>query len=307
MTRSRVLSAGEIEAPADAIRFLLLPDRQLFARRAQRLQALAAGHPLADYLAFLARLVAAQQVALDCAAEPQLPADREMALCREHGLPPLAPRGWRRDPAWRDGLALILRQLQAAPLPAAAGATVAALLQTPEAALEVKADAVLSGQLDGLAPAELPLVAAALQVYWLNLAAALDETAQARLPEAGLCPVCGSAPVAGIIRATGREQGLRYLSCGLCGSQWHKVRLTCSCCDATAGIGHFVLDGGDGAVKAESCAGCGSYLKLFYLEKDTAMEPAADDLATLALDLLMDREGKVRCGPNLLLHAGGAG
>ena len=24
-----------------------------------------------------------------------------LARCREHGMPPLAPTGWRRDPVWR--------------------------------------------------------------------------------------------------------------------------------------------------------------------------------------------------------------
>jgi FdhE protein len=35
------------------------------------------------------------------------------------------------------------------------------------------------------------------------------------------------------------------------------------------------------------------------------MEAMADDLATLALDMLMDKEGKARGGPNLFFHPGG--
>ena len=34
------------------------------------------------------------------------------------------------------------------------------------------------------------------------------------------------------------------------------------------------------------------------------MDAMADDLATLALDMLMDNEGKVRGGPNLFFHPG---
>ena len=34
------------------------------------------------------------------------------------------------------------------------------------------------------------------------------------------------------------------------------------------------------------------------------MEAIADDVATLALDILMDEEGKARGGPNLLFHPG---
>jgi FdhE protein len=108
----------------------------------------------------------------------------------------------------------------------------------------------------------------------------------------------------GIVRIGGREQGLRYLSCSLCASQWHMVRLKCSSCESTEGIDHYMREGSNGAVKAESCSNCNSYLKLLYLTKDPQMEAMADDLATLALDMLMDKEGKTRGGPNLFFHPG---
>ena len=41
-----------------------------------------------------------------------------------------------------------------------------------------------------------------------------------------------------------------------------------------------------------------------YMEKDSNMEAMADDLATLALDMLMDKEGKERGTPNLFFHSG---
>jgi FdhE protein len=41
-------------------------------------------------------------------------------------------------------------------------------------------------------------------------------------------------------------------------------------------------------------------------EKAPSVDPVADDLATLALDLLVDEAGYSRSGPNLLL-LGGAG
>jgi FdhE protein len=40
------------------------------------------------------------------------------------------------------------------------------------------------------------------------------------------------------------------------------------------------------------------------MEKNSQMEPVADDLATLALDVLMDEAGKARGGPNLFFHPG---
>ena len=47
-------------------------------------------------------------------------------------------------------------------------------------------------------------------------------------------------------------------------------------------------------------------IKIFYQEKDPQVEPNADDLATLALDVLVDEQGYGRSGPNLLFHPGTA-
>jgi FdhE protein len=39
-------------------------------------------------------------------------------------------------------------------------------------------------------------------------------------------------------------------------------------------------------------------------EKDPSMDPFADDLNTLALDMLVDEKGYARTGPNLLFYPG---
>jgi FdhE protein len=233
-----------------------------------------------------------------------LPDPDEQAGCREQGLPLLDCRTWPRDPAWRQGLKIILQQMKEASLPPAASETVARLMQAGEAELEEMADRILAGDLVDIAPQELPFVAAALQVYWVRIASSLSEDAFGRLEQGGICPVCGSYPSAGIVSGAGADRGLRYLSCSLCASQWHMVRIKCSSCESTLGIDYYTLEGSNGAVKAESCHGCNSYLKLLYVEKNSQMEAMADDLATLALDMLMDKEGKARGGPNLFFHPG---
>ena len=166
------------------------------------------------------------------------------------------------------------------------------------------ADKILAGDLAAVSAQELPFVAAALQVYWVRMASSLKEDAFSRLEQGGACPVCGSYPSAGIVHSSGAEQGLRYLSCSLCASQWHMVRIKCSSCESTHGIDYHIVEGSNGAIKAESCDDCNSYLKLLYLGKDPQMEAIADDLATLSLDMLMNEEGKARGGPNLLFHPG---
>ena len=51
-----------------------------------------------------------------------------------------------------------------------------------------------------------------------------------------------------------------------------------------------------GAVKAETCGECKGYVKVLYRDKDRALDPIADDVATLALDLLVRELGFTRGG-----------
>ena len=303
-SEARILEPGQLEPPMGEIRFLFLPKRDLFSRRAERLRFLSPSRPLGDYLAFLALLADAQQSALNQFPMLSLPDLNEQARCREQGAPLLAAGSWKRDLAWRTGLFTILRQMKEAGLPTAAQEAASGLLLASEARMEETADRILAGEFDAVSPQELPFVAAALQVYWVQMASSLNKDAFGRLEQGGLCPVCGSHPSVGIVRSNGAEQGLRYLSCSLCGSQWHMVRLKCSTCESTHGIDYHILEGSNGAVKAESCEDCNFYLKLLYLGKDPQMEATADDLATLSLDMLMDEAGKTRGGPNLFFHPG---
>ncbi|MBT0662822.1 formate dehydrogenase accessory protein FdhE [Geobacter pelophilus] len=294
----------QIDKPAGEIRHLILPERDLFSRRAERFRQLAPGHPLGEYLDFLAAVADAQQQALDQIPEVPQPDPRWSASCHSHGIPLLNVHSWQRHSAWQQGLALLLQQVSSDALPGATRKSISSLQEKSEAELEQIADLILSGELAKVSPRELPFVAAALQVYWLQMATALGEAAFGRTEHGGTCPVCGSLPSSGIVGSPASEQGLRYLCCSLCAAQWHMVRIKCCSCEATGGINHYILEGANGAVKAESCDNCNSYLKLLYLEKDRQMEAMADDLATLTLDMLMDGEGKSRGGPNLFFHPG---
>jgi FdhE protein len=50
-----------------------------------------------------------------------------------------------------------------------------------------------------------------------------------------------------------------------------------------------------------ACDSCRCYRKIFYQEKDMGVELGADDLASLALDLLMSEAGYHRASGNPLL------
>ncbi len=300
MSASTILQPGQIEAPAGDIPFLRLPERTLFFKeRAARFRQLAVGHKMGDFLEFMAALAEAQHAALANFPQPPLPDAGQLALSREHGMPPLAARSWKRDPAWRAALQDIAAAMPGNAPPAARKA-IAQLRDLNADSLEKMADAILDGRFHDLDLAASPFIAAALQVYWTHMATSLGTAAFGRTDMPNLCPVCASAPVTSIVRI-GAEQGLRYLHCSLCGSEWHMVRAKCSNCESTKGIAYYGIEGDKGAVKAEACEECGSYLKILYMDKDPQLDPGADDLATLALDILMDEAGVQRSGPNLFL------
>lgn len=298
-TANTILQPGQIEAPAGEIPFLRLPARDSFFKdRAARFRQLAPGHKLGDFLAFTAQLTDAQHAALADFPPVPLPETSELALWRQHGMPPLAARGWKRDPAWRNAL----RGITDAVFDNVPRATQDAIARTRTLGdddLEEIADAILDGhpQFD-LAAA--PIIAAALQTYWVHMSTSLGSAAFGRTDMPNLCPVCASAPVVSLVRI-GAEHGLRYLHCSLCATEWHMVRAKCSNCESTKGIAYYAIEGDKGAIKAEACEECGSYLKILYLNKDPQLEATADDLATLALDILMDEHGVQRSGPNLFL------
>lgn len=305
----RILPRGEIEAlDHNTIPRIQLPAREsVFATRAGRLRQLAVDSPVADYLLLMARLVDAQQNALRGCNAPPASEDR-IALAQAHGMPPLQAVGWPRDPLWRD----ILRQLVdevagGQDLPAEALEVCAALrraLDEDTESLEDLAEAVLSEQHRGVDGAAAPFVMAALQVYWTDLASRFDEK---QLPVAspfGVCPVCASLPVASVVRVGGQFEGYRYLCCSLCATQWHMVRVKCSHCEDVESVAYQAIEGRAPAIKAETCDRCHTYRKIFYQDKDLHVEPVADDLASLMLDVLVGEAGYSRASGNPLLWHG---
>ena len=139
---------------------------------------------------------------------------------------------------------------------------------------------------------------ASLQVQWAALAVCFTAEANHAFDVPGLCPLCGSEPVASVVYAQSPYQGYRYLHCALCATEWHMVRVQCSRCGASGKSIAFQSamtganqenDGSaaEAAVRAETCEQCRCYRKILYQEKDPQVEPVADDLASLNLDLLL--------------------
>ena len=57
-------------------------------------------------------------------------------------------------------------------------------------------------------------------------------------------------------------------------------------------------------IKAETCGECHTYAKRLHQVRDMQVDPYADDLASLGLDLLVTEAGFARHAPNPLLLVG---
>lgn len=297
---------GIMQPPA-----VVLPDTQTFGRRALRLHELAERVPsLGDFLEFMALVAQAQQRVLDAREPAWRPGAEAFELALRHGLPPLGTQALRRDLDWQADLAGLLEVLelrvaqQQRPL-------LEALRALPEQRLVALADDVLEARPGPEASRGLmPLIAAALQVAWVRLAQALPEPPRRPSREAqALCPCCGSAPVASVVHIERQRSGVRYLHCMLCATEWNLERVRCSLCGAGGQIHYLGLQDADGKpllpVQAETCGDCHSYLKQVEREFNGRADPVADDLASLALDLMLAEQGEfARSGYNPLLIAG---
>lgn len=296
---------GPIHAGVKAPDPILLPDpARRFAATAQRLEHIAAGHPMEAWLRFMAKLSVAQhEVATTLAPAATLDADT-VTRAVEARLPPLAADGHRREPSWRDGLARLLDRLDPRGLPPAVLEVIAQLRRTDEDALEKLADRFLRGGLSSDETGAAVYVAAALQVYFTCSAARLHASDLRLLEERGLCPCCGSPSVSGLITASGSTPGTRYLYCSLCSAAWNHVRAVCITCGSTRHLAVQGIEGDSGLVKAETCGDCHTYAKLLYQLQDMQADPYADDLASLGLDILAGEAGFARHAANPLVLVG---
>lgn len=295
------------QPPAEEAAPILLPvAASLFAERADRFAHLAAEHSLADWLDFMAQISRAQHEIAKGLPTLPLPDASTLEQARTHGMPPLNATALHRPAAWRFALQQLLLRLNET-APEGAKEAMKALSAAADQDLERLADMLLKGEPDMAHAAQLPFVAAALQVVFTQLASQLDASQVQKLDPHSVCPCCGSLPVASVVRLGAAINNLRYLHCSLCNTEWNVPRATCTTCDTDKEVALHEIEGSKGAVRAETCDSCKSYLKIVYQEKDPKVDPVADDLATLALDMLVDEAGYERSGPNLLLigaHSG---
>ncbi|MCU0117813.1 formate dehydrogenase accessory protein FdhE [Pseudomonas sp. B2M1-30] len=303
-----ILEPGQIEAAAGSPPFLHLPPHNLFSLRARRLEQLAEGHPLADYLRLIAGLCRTQQQVLD---DPPLadPIDlQRVEVCQQHGLPPFAADTLIREDSWQAYLEAFL-QRYIAPEQGAVAEAVTTLRVASPGQLRAWAVALVSGQYSLVPAALVPFLGAALQTAWSHWLLSVPNLQLTPGNSLSQCPACGSPAMAGVIRHRGKHNGLRYLVCSLCACEWHVVRVKCVYCEQSKGLEYLSLEddrhaANQAPLRAEVCPGCNTYLKLLYLESDADGEALSADLASLLLDMRLAQDGYQRLAPNLLLAPG---
>lgn len=293
------IAGGLKEPPA----FRLPDTASIFTDRAARFDALAtAGKGEPAFLHLMARLATAQQKALNDHVTPVLPDSQHLERCRTHGLPPLGT-DTPLDASWRIALKSIMQTVQA-DVPDEAKRVLASLDQMDAAALDTQANRLLSLDYPALEAATIPFLGAALQVHWVKRAATLGAGEFRKLDVPTVCPVCGSPPIASVLRIGIPVPGTRYLHCVLCSTDWHMSRGFCSQCEAQEKLAYYHIESGNDAVRGEACEECKGYIKSLNQEKDPQADPVADDLATLSLDILMDESGYQRASPNFFFVPG---
>lgn len=281
--------------------FAVLPDASsLFATRAKRFQAVAAGNPLAAYLTFLSGLSQAQHDIQKDLPPIVLPDEEHIDQAIDNGMPPLPAAGLALDDVAALTVDRLLQQVATLPAPSSTKATLDALVSADaDIRRAIVAEALTTTPEPG-DTAQRALVLAGLQVHFALLASRLDARRLKRITD-GVCPACGSAPVSSSVVGWPKSHNTRFCTCSLCSTMWHVVRVKCVLCSSTEGISYHTVEGGPAHVKAETCEVCRRYVKILYQVKDHMLEPVADDVATLGLDMLMGEDGWQRGSSNPFL------
>ena len=289
--------------PTPPLAILPRPSR-LFTRRAERFEHLAASSDnLAPYLNFLAALCRVQARLADDLPAPAGPDADRVALARASRMPPLDRQALVDDPATLAALDALIAAAAGIEMPAQARLALDALrAATPE-----DRRWLMSNIMDDVIPSDSAaphlFVAAAVQVHMARLAASLDAEQLVAI-RTGVCPACGGKPASSIITGVMGAEGTRYASCGCCQTLWNEVRVKCLSCGSTKGISFRSVDDGSGEddadqgaqVKAECCDECGAWVKQLAQNRNPALDPIADDVASLGLDALMQGSKWHRAG-----------
>jgi FdhE protein len=293
-----LMNIGEEAKPP----FAVLPDPvSIFLNRSKRFAALAPQHELQPYLEFLARLTRTQHDIQEGLPAASLPPFDRIGRAFEHGMPPLSRALFEPDELMELTVEQLLDRLDGdGPLAQATAKAVSGLRAVPPAERRT----IIAATLKDASPpddiAQRALLLAALQVHFTRMAALLGADDLKPIAD-GVCPTCGSAPVSSMVVGWPKAHNTRFCTCSLCSTMWNVVRVKCVLCSSTEGISYKLIEGKSEHIKAETCDKCQRYVKILYQVNDPLLEPLADDVASVGLDMLLAGESWTRGGQNPFL------
>ena len=203
---------------------------------------------------------------------PVLPDAGALARAREFGMPPLDRGRFAADPvleATLDALPLARRGDRHAASRGRGARADCRCAPTVRATMMPRPCSTISIPVEALA--EHAFVAAALQVHFARLAGA-PRRRRRWCRSARRLPGLRQPPDASMVVGWLGAHGARYCGCSLCGTLWNYVRIKCTLCGSTKGIGYREIEGGPGTVKAETCSECRGYVKILQQDKDPPLE-----------------------------------
>lgn len=280
--------------------FFIAPSANIFAERALRFEELAQeeSSEWALYLRFLAALSRIQDELLQ-QNHFKLPENSE------HGQLPKADGSYL--PAQLPSMIQTLIQKGISKLSENRQAQTQHLLTLNPDELMQMAQALLTQQAQESDKIAYIWLIAAVQVIWTAWAMQLTDNDVAERDNREACPCCGADAVASVVLNGGDWHNLRYQHCAICNSRWNMLRAKCTFCGDQSSISHEKIETSQASAlqgaRAECCGKCGHYRKLFLQTEQQNADPIADDLASLALDILVGEKGITRGGENPFLMA----
>lgn len=290
-------SIGGVAKPPLA--FLPVP-LTVFQTRAGRFAFLAETSELAPYLELLANLSRLQARLVVSLPAPAALAPERLGRAAAAGMPPIDRASLVTSPDLAVALDAILDGAAALAMPGPARQALDAIGQADADQRHWLLANVLNDNIPAEAAAAHLFAALAVQVHLARLAAGLD--AATLVPVGiGVCPACGGRPVSSSVLGLNDIDNVRYATCAGCATQWNEVRVRCLGCGSTKGLSYRSVGTDEATVKAEACNSCQRWLKIFYQVKNASLDPVADDVGSLGLDLLMQDTRWHRLGFNPLM------
>lgn len=215
-------------------------------------------------------------------------------------MPPIDRAAFAGDEIFDAYFRAILSDADGIDMPHEARSALSRVVAADAAARQRMVANVLADAIPVEAIAEHSFTAAVLQAYFSALASQLDPGSLKPVGD-GVCPCCGGAPASSLVVGWPGAEGTRFCACGLCGTLWNYVRARCTLCGSTKDISYRQVEGVGWNVKAEVCGSCRGYLKVLDQVTEPGLDPIADDIATLGLDILVREQGFRRGGFNAFL------